>query len=139
VAPGVAVSAEEALEAAILAVLAEDADVAELLGDPLRVIGAGAAPAYPYLEVVRHQSVDAGGAGVEATEHRIDLAVVCRDSGGARVKAALAAVRAALGETELAMTGWRCVLLVPLFSDAARSGIQVWRGLLRLKAVVEAL
>jgi hypothetical protein len=47
-------------------------------------------------------------------------------------------VRTALGEAELAMTGWRCVLLVPLFSDAARSGVQVWRGLLRLKAVVES-
>jgi hypothetical protein len=132
------VSAEEALEAAILAMLGEDADVTAVLGDPLRVIGAGPAPAFPYLEVVRHESVDAGGAGVEATEHRIDLAVVCRDSGGARVRAAVAAVRTALGEAELAMTGWRCVLLVPLFSDAVRSGVQVWRGLLRLKAVVES-
>jgi hypothetical protein len=75
---------------------------------------------------------------VEASEHRIDLAVVCRDAGGARVRAATAAMRAALREAELAMTGWRCVLLVPVFHDAARSGIQIWRGLLRLKAVVEA-
>lgn len=131
-------SAEEALEAAILVALAEDAEVTQLLGGPLRVIGAGGpAPAFPYLEVVRHESADAGAAGVEASEHRIDLAVVCRDSGGARVKAAIAAVRAVLSGAELAMTGWRCVFLVPLFSDAARSGIQMWRGLLRLKAVVE--
>jgi hypothetical protein len=97
----------------------------------------GPAPAFPYLEVARHESVDAGGAGVAASEHRIDLAVVCRDSGGAQVKAVVAAMRAALSGSELAMAGWRCVLLVPLFSDAARSGIQMWRGLLRLKAVVE--
>ena len=132
-------SAEEALEAAILAALAEDASVAAVLGDPVRLLGAGGpAPAFPYLEVVRHESVDAGAAGIEASEHRIDLAVVCRDAGGARVKAAIAAVRAALSGAELAMAGWRCVLLVPLFSDAARSGVQMWRGLLRLKAVVES-
>ena len=131
-------SAEEALEAAILAMLAEDAEVTAMLGDPLRVLGAGGpAPAFPYLEVARHESVDAGAAGVEASEHRIDLAVVCRGAGGAQARAAIAAVRTALGGAELIMTGWRCVLLVPLFSDAARSGVQIWRGLLRLKAVVE--
>ena len=56
-------SAEEALEAAILAALAEDAGVRELLGDPLRVAGSGGpAPAFPYLDLVRHESVDAGAA-----------------------------------------------------------------------------
>ncbi|HEX5006312.1 MAG TPA: DUF3168 domain-containing protein [Hyphomonadaceae bacterium] len=138
-APGVAVNAEEALETAILAVLAEDAEVAGLLGDPLRLLGAGPKPAFPYLEVVRHQSVDASAADVDASEHRIDLAVTSRDGGGARVKAAIAAVRAALANAELAMTGWRCVLLVPVFSDAARSDIEIWRGLLRLRALVEAV
>ena len=137
-APGVAVSAEEALEAAILAVLAEDVAVSGMLGDPLRVVGVGPAPAFPYLEMARHERVDAGSAGVDAGEHRIDLAVMCRDTGGVRVRAAIAAVRAALDGAELAMTGWRCVLLVPVFTDAARSGVHVWRGLLRLKAVVEA-
>jgi Protein of unknown function (DUF3168) len=134
------VSAEEALEAAILESLAKDADVTALLGDPLRVMGTGGpTPAFPYLEVTRHESSDASAADAEASEHRIDLAVTCRDSSGVQVKAAIAAMRAALGEAEFAMTGWRCVLLVPLFSDAARSGIQMWRGLLRLKAVVEAV
>jgi hypothetical protein len=134
------VSAEEALEAAIMAVLAGDAEVAELLGDPLRVMETGGpAPAFPYLEVARHESVDAGAAGLEASEHRIDLAVVSRDSGGKRVKAAMAAVRTALKDAELAMTGWRCVLVVPVFCDAARSGIEMWRAMMRLKAVVEAV
>jgi hypothetical protein len=36
------------------------------------------------------------------------------------------------------MTGWRCVLLVPLFSDAARSSVEVRCAVMRLKAVVEA-
>lgn len=132
-------SAEEALEAAILAVLAEDAAVAEMLGDPLRLVGAGPAPAFPFLELARHERIDAGSAGVDAGEHRIDLAVMCRDTGSARVNAAIAAVRAALGGAELVMTGWRCVLLVPVFTDAVRSDVHVWRGLLRLKAVVEVV
>jgi hypothetical protein len=133
------VSAEEALEAAILAALAEDAGVRELLGDPLRVAGSGGpAPAFPYLDLVRHESVDAGAAGVQASEHRIDLAVVSRDAGGAQAKAAIAAVRTALADADLTMAGWRCVLFAPLFSDAARSGVRAWRGLVRLKAVVEA-
>ena len=132
-------SAEEALEAAILAVLAENEAVAELRGDPLRVTGmSGPSPAFPYIEVARHESADAGSAGVEASEHRVDLAVMCRDAGGLKVKAIVAAIRGALTGAELVMTGWRCVLLVPLFSDAARSSAQTWRGLLRLKAIVKA-
>lgn len=137
-APGVAVSAGEALEAAILAALAEDGAVTGILGNPLRVMGAGPAPAFPHLEVVRHAWIDTGSAGVEASEHRIDLAVMCPDMSGARVRAAIGAVRAALGEAELVMEGWRCVVLVPLFADTVRGGVQIWRGLLRMKAVVEA-
>lgn len=132
-------SAEEALEAAILAVLAEDAGVTELLGDPLRVLDAEYRPPFPYLEVVRHQSSDLGGAGSESSEHRVDLAVVSRDAGGRRVKEAMATVRAALTGAELEMPGWRCVLLAPVFSDTARSSIETWRAVMRLKVVIEAV
>ena len=130
--------AEAALEAAMFEALALDVTVAALLGNPLRVAGSGGtAPAFPYLELVRHESADAGGAGVDASEHRIDLAVVSRDAGGVRVKQAMAAVGAALSHAELEMAGWRCVLLVPLFTDAVRSGVQMWRAVVRLKAVIE--
>lgn len=130
--------AEAALEGAILEALAADVYVGALLGNPLRIAELGGpAPAFPYLELVRHESADAGGAGVEGSEHRIDLAVVSRDAGGVRVKQAVAAVRVALAGAELAMENWRCVLLVPLFTDAVRSGVQMWRAVLRLKAVVE--
>lgn len=136
-AQGVAVSAEEALEAAILGVLAGDASVADVLGAPLRLRGDGPAPAFPFLEVTRHQSADAGAAGAEASEHRIDLAVVSRDAGGRQVKTAIAAIRGALRAAELEMTGWRCVLLVPVFCDVVRSDHEIWRAVMRLKAVVE--
>jgi hypothetical protein len=132
------VSAEGALEAAILARLDGDAAVTELLGSPVRLLGAEHRPPFPYLEIARHQSSDLGGAGVVSSEHRVDLAVVSRDAGGRRVKVAMAAVRAALTSAELEIPGWRCVLLVPVFSDAARSGVDMWRAILRLKAVVES-
>jgi hypothetical protein len=131
------VSAEGALEAAIMAALDGSPAVTGLLGSPVRLLGAEYRPPFPYLEVARHQSVDLGAAGVVSSEHRVDLAVVSRDSGGQRVKEAMAAVRAALTGAELEMPGWRCVLLVPVFSDVARSGIEIWRAMMRLKVVVE--
>lgn len=131
--------AEGALEGAILEWLAGDPDVAALLGDPLRVLGSGSPrPAYPYLEIARHSSEARGGVGVEMSEHRIDLVVVSRDLGGTEAKVGMAAVRDALAGAAPAMEGWRCVLLTPLFSDATRERVGLWRALLRLKAVVEA-
>ena len=139
-AQGAAVSgAEAALEAAILDALRSDASVASVLGDPLRVaeIG-GARPAFPYLEIGRHTSELSGGANVAMSTHRVDLVCVSRDDGGVQAKTAVAAVRSALGVAGLAMAGWRCVLLVPVFTDTMRPAPGVWRALLRLKAVVEA-
>lgn len=123
----------------MLEALAGDAGVKALLGDRVRVGELGSPlPAYPYLEIARHVSEPSGGVEAEASEHRVDLVVVSRDLGGRQAKEALAAVRAALMGAELEMEGWRCVLLVPLFSDATRQRIGLWRALLRLKAVVEA-
>jgi hypothetical protein len=131
-------SAEAALESAILAMIAADARVQEKLGEPLRFEEAGSPrPAYPYLEFVRHESRPAGGTDAEASEHRIDFAVVSRVLGGREAMEAMNAVRAALTDAELAMEDWRCVLLLPVFLDATRTRPGLWRALLRVKAVVE--
>ena len=50
-----------------------------------------------------------------------------------------AIVRAALMEASLVLEGWRCVLLLPLFADATRQRVGLWRALLRMKAVVEVV
>ena len=132
--------AESALERAMLEAVAADAEVKALLGDPVRVGELGSPlPAYPYLEIGRHTSEPSGGVDAEASEHRIDLVVVSRDAGGVTAKQALAAVRAALMTAELEMDGWRCVLLVPVFADATRQRIGLWRALLRVKVVVEVV
>jgi len=141
VAQGAAVSgAESALESAMLAVLAANEEVKALLGDPVRVAEIGAPlPAYPYLEIARHLSESAGGVDAEASEHRVDIVIASRDLGGAQAKEALATVRSALVTAELVMDGWRCVLLLPAFADATRQRVGLWRALLRMKAVVEAV
>lgn len=106
----------------------------------MRVLDSGSPrPAFPYLEIARHSSEMRGGVDVEMSEHRIDLVVASRDLGGAEAKEIMAVVRAALTNATLTMDGWRCVLLVPLFSDATRGRIGLWRALLRLKAIVEAV
>jgi hypothetical protein len=35
------------------------------------------------------------------------------------------------------MDGWRCVLLLPVFVDVARTRPGLWRALLRVRAIVE--
>jgi hypothetical protein len=132
-------SAEEALESAMIAALNGDADVLALLGDPVRLLEkTGSRPAYPYLEIARHFSEPSGAAGVEASDHRVDLVVVSRMDGGTDGVRAIAAIRDALRAAELEMEGWRCVLLVPGFADTLSRGRGIWRAILRMRAVVEA-
>lgn len=132
-------AAEQALESAVLAVLAADEGVAAVLGRPMRALNVeNPRPAFPYLEIVRHQSVPAGSAGVEASEHRLDLAATSRLDGGASGLAFIGAGRSALEAGDLVLTGWRCTLLAPVFVDTLREGVGRWRTVMRVKAIVEA-
>jgi len=131
--------AEEALESAIVAALAADAGVAAALGEPLRLLdGASQLPGYPYLEIARRQSQANNASGVASEIVTIDLAVMSRDEGGRLARDAIAEVSRAVREVSLEMEGWRCVLLLPVFTDALRQRIGLWRALLRIRAVVEA-
>jgi Protein of unknown function (DUF3168) len=110
----------------------------ELLGDPVRVEEAGSPrPAFPYLEVVRHEVRPAGSLGVEASEHLVDMAVVSRDLGGRQARAAVAAMREALDDSELMIEGGQCVLVLAQFTDTMRTRPGLWRSLLRIRAIVE--
>ena len=130
--------AEEALEAAIVGMVAADGGVKEMLGDPVRIAGGKTPrPAYPYLEVVRHESEPVGGTDAELSLHRLDLAAVSRQADGVEAKAVMARVRAALAGAEPEMEDWSCILLTPVFMDTTRRRVGEWRALLRLKAIVE--
>lgn len=124
----------------MLAAIAADAGVQAELGNPVRVEEAsGPRPAFPYLELVRHESTPANATGAEASTHLVDLAVVSRVASGREAVAAMSEVRRALGEAALAMEGWRCALLVPVFFGAARTRPGLWRATMRIKAIVEAV
>lgn len=132
--------AEWALEEAILEALGADAAVQAALGDPLRIREEGSErPAFPFLELVRQESRSVGSAGAEASEHRIDLGVVTRMGAEIAGREALDAVRAALTRESVAVEGWRCVLLFPVYCDYVRTKEKGRRGLLRIKAVLEAV
>jgi hypothetical protein len=137
-------SAEAALESAMLAVLSADEDVRAHLGDPLRVLRSGSPrPAYPYLEIVRHESEPSDGAAFEGAKHRIDMRVVARDPHGSLALEAMVAARTALaiaafGAPPPMEGGWRCVLMAPVFCDVVQMSDGTWRALLRVKAAVEA-
>lgn len=138
-AQGAAVSgAEQALESAILAALADDAGVTAALGEPLRLLDdASPQPGYPYLEIARRQSQPNGSAGCEGFILTMDLVVTSRDEGGRLARGAIGDVRRVLRAASLEMEGWRCVLLLPVFTDALRQRIGLWRALLRIRAIVE--
>lgn len=130
--------AESALEAALIALLSDDAGVRAVLGDPARVRRSGdSQPAYPYIELARHETVPADVSEVAASEHRLDLAILSRNDGGDGARAGLAAARTALAQTGLEMEDWRCVMVAPVFAQVMRSDNGMWRGLLRVRAIME--
>jgi len=65
------------------------------------------------------------------------MAVISRDDDGVMAREGMAQVREALRNAELAMEGWRCTLLLPVFGDTMRQAVGRWRGVLRVKAVIE--
>ena len=108
------------------------------LGDPPRVFEAAETkPAYPYLEILRHETMPAGSAGVEASEHRVDLGIVSRGGGREEARAALAAMPATLPEASLSMEGWRCILIAPVSADLVRDASGAFRIVLRVRAILE--
>lgn len=130
--------AEEALESAILTALVADAGVTAALGDPLRLLDeASQLPGYPYLEIARRHSEANDSAGCESVIVTMDLVATSRDEGGRVARQAMGEVRRALRGASLEMAGWRCVLLLPVFADAMRQRIGLWRALLRIRCVVE--
>lgn len=129
---------EVLLEQAVVDLLAADAGVRAALGDPVRVkMGDGERPPYPFVEIVAHQSRPADATGFAGSEHIIDIAVSSFNDRGQGGFAGLGAIRAALSDSELAMNGWRSVLVIPVFADVLRGAPGLWRAILRLRIVVE--
>ena len=134
-------SAERALAAAIRAAVIADAGVKAVLGEPARVHDDHPPdPTFPYATFGGFQSRPADSSAQAAIEHVVTLHVWSRHGGRAETLDALGALRAALHDQTLALTGQRLVLLHATFTDVFRAGDgQTTHGILRLRAVTEPI
>lgn len=130
-------SAERALLAALHAALAADEGVGALVGariyddpPPERV--------FPYVTLGRVETRAADAAETEALEHALTLHVWSRHGGKAEVLSVIGAMRGALHNSALDVTGRRLVLLLATFADVFRAGDgRTTHGVLRLRAITE--
>ncbi|MEQ1618835.1 MAG: DUF3168 domain-containing protein [Terricaulis sp.] len=130
---------DRALAAAIRAGAMADSAVKALIGDPARIYDDPPPdPVFPYVSLGRVESRVADAAGVSAIEHALTLHIWSRYGGRAETLDVIAALRAALHNAPLAVTGRTLVLLFAQFADVFRSGDgRTTHGVLRLRAITE--
>lgn len=132
-------SAERELAAAIRAGAMNDASVKALLGDPARVYdGPPPDPVFPYVTLGRVESRSADASTVSGVEHVLTLHVWSRYGGRAEALDVIGALRGALHDAPLNISGRTLVFLFLSFADVFRSGDGITtHGILRLRALTE--
>ena len=132
---------ERALQQALLTQLKANADLALLLGNPLRVYDEPPADiVYPYVSLGRSETRPWGGLDGERLEHVLSLTVVSVFGGSEEAKAVMALVRLSLHGAALSLDGHRLINLRVTYADLFKAAD--WRstyGVLRLRAVTEPL
>ena len=132
-------SADRDLVAALRAAALADTGVAALIGarfydDP------PADAVFPYVTLACVENRPAESSGTAATEHIVTLHAWSRYGGRAEALDMIGALRQALHDSPLIITGRKLVFLFAQFSDVFRSGDgQTTLGLLRLRALTEPL
>jgi hypothetical protein len=116
-----------------------DGGVKALLGDPARVYDEPPPEVvFPYVTLGRVESRPIDTASAPAIEHVVTLHVWSRYGGRAETLDIIGALRAALHDTSISVTGRRVVFVFAWFADVFRSGDgQTTHGILRLRAVTE--
>lgn len=132
-------SAERALIAAIRAHAADDAGVKAVLGDPARLYDDPPPdPVFPYLTIGRVETRASDASGAAALDHAVTLHVWSRHGGRAEALDVVAALRAALHDAPLVITGRKLVFIFAQFADVSRAGDgRTTHGVLRLSALTE--
>lgn len=132
-------SAERAFVAALVAAARADDAVQAALGDPARLYDEPpASAAYPYATLGRMETRPLDTSEASALEHIVTLHVWSRYGGRAEALDIIGALRAALHDRALTVTGRKIVLLLAGFSDVFRAGDGITtHGVLRLRAVTE--
>jgi Protein of unknown function (DUF3168) len=130
---------DRVLAAAIRAAAMADAGIKALLGDPARLHDDPPPdPVFPFVSLGRIESRPADAAGVNAVEHALTLHVWSRYGGRAEALDIIAALRTALHNAPLAVSGRTLVYLFASFADTFRSGDgRTTLGILRLRALTE--
>lgn len=134
-------SADAALQAAILAHLAADAAVSSHLGDPPRLYDrAPGGAAFPYVSLGRAESRPVDGDDTRFSEHRLTLHVWSRKHDFAEVKAITGAVSAALHNASLSLAPpFAAILCQAVYTDVfdGADGRSV-HGVVRVRVLVAA-
>lgn len=135
-------SAESALQAGVLAHLADAPGVLTHLGDPPRLFDrppGGAA--FPFLALGRGESRPLDGDDTALSEHRLTLHVWTRRQAYGELKAITGAVSAALHNADIALSGgYRLVLCQIVYLDHFEGAdTRSVHGLVRLRALVQQL
>ncbi len=131
-------SASWPLQQAIYATLATDPGVLSLLGEPRIYDDVPQAAPFPYLTLGQSSVRDWSSVGDTAEEHILTLHVWSRASGRKETHLIMGALRDALHDRPLAVTGHRLVNLRHEFSDARReTDGETYHGIVRLRAVTE--
>lgn len=132
-------SAEVAVQGALMAALRGDAGVQAIFGTSARIYDDETeAPTFPFARLERHECRPAGASGGEASEHVITLAVVSRYGGLREAKAALAALRGAFDGADWSGAGRHVVLAYTAYSDVMRQfDRRAFRGVIRFRIISE--
>ena len=116
-----------------------DAGVLAALGSPVRIYDAPVKMApLPFAVWRRWETRNVDASVVPTHEHTATLEVVCKQSGAAEARAAVAALAArANGPVPIAV-GAKIVLILPVYTDVMRSSDgRSWLGIMRLKIIAE--
>ncbi len=131
--------ADLALQRALYAKLAGDADLAALVAGRIHDNVPGDT-SFPYLTLGDAQVEDWSAGETAGAEHRLTFNTYTRGGGRAEAKAILGAVNAALHDVELTLEGHRLVNLLFLSAETAREADgATWRGTIRFRAVTEPI
>ncbi len=93
---------------------------------------------FPYVTLARVENRAVDSSGVEAIEHAVTLHAWSRYGGRAEALDIISALREALHDAPLTVTGRKLVFLFAQFADVFRSGDgQTTHAVLRLRALTE--
>ncbi len=137
--PGLGANTDTELVDGVMAALRADSALQEKLGNPARVFDHEAPdPIFPYVILERHERYDRGASHVDGAEHRLTLATNSRHDGLSEAKSILSALRAAVDQLDLNLSGQRIVLAHTTYADAMRTrDRRKFRGLLRVRIITE--